>query len=976
MDSIEVTARCEYISDYDKFVCNLENHVTFSMCKHNTLQRINEDFTGQKMVSLENYLIAKAFFGNYIYASCLTYRTKPCSKLEYNKIKTKNTKLLSIDSCTYLHICNIFPIMIGSILDLVFSENVNCVPTRINLNQHNTMCDEIRKNKKLIEEEDLRDFLNTNVYYVLFQLKLKPKLAGHFIVNGEIVVIPYILENNRENIHAFNNNATQTSNWRFFLYNNENRGYKFELNSENNAFTFRNKNGQIFQENDNFETEIDFSTEFNFRNEHIFLDGKCIKKVLSTLLSNSFNIDDLRNKIILPAVDLLYRLVLFARKQPKIGINILSSGNFAKLISTKLSYVSRVNKSNSATLKTVNVSNLYRRPLANQIGTCDLMFNVIKLTQELVKVKKKVPDNTRGFICPYDIYPNIKNFAKILNLVYDVKFPSFTTLFEIDNLFDYLLNNKLIQHNGNENNFIANDNRLQILIKLLPTPYVLTVSFEQFFSKLKHYNTHFEVRKFDNFICLNNILGMPLKPYQNILLSPFELNKLFPECFESSNFLETSITGTLFKKYQNYESHERSIISAGFVRNKCTVSSNYPLFLLTNEVFSIFFNQLPVSPKLAKQKCFQINDDGSVLLNVLISGIPEVNEDAFVLDSNINFNAIMTKKFNYEFELKSAIRILLTDEKACANFFLNSLGERELLIIHICTIYSDEDISLPLFGKIVCIKKENHVYDFYKFLDDASLMNVADLESLKVSIDVECNVVKDTNVYKLEILLSLVYQTTFYDGIKLANMCGSKGLCFFKDLSIMKTVGGKTPDLIVSLYGIIGRHVTSQLVEMGENGFENVFLNGKKEGIMAKAKFFILKNSASELKINGLIKVDNLTSNGFNNNALSASLYTLLQDSLDKNEKFQPFPKINRNILELYKVQKLNIEVNCGMNTNDTNLETTQKNNIQTKYIELQKIKNLKSLILLATNLENKKNKRKIERIQKRENKLLVSTQL
>lgn len=903
-----------YVTQYDEFIQFYRSRVEYSICKNNVIRTEKiHCLRGTKFVREDNILLFTAISTSRIFSCCITFIDVLCTKESYNTLKNSRTALLlKDDGFLHLHVCNICPIMIGSLLDTIFSKNIDAQPTNVDLEQKNGfLCNwKLTSRLPVFTNFDIKreNHLET-LFCSLFRGNVKNKLIGYFVVNGEIVSIPYILENNRESLHKYADKETKKKSLRFFLYNNNFRGYKFNLDCTDNSFHCKDKNGRIHNEFDCNSSKdiIDFRNEFNFSETHILFDANCIKKTLLSLSAFCSQIDDMNNKIILPPCVTIYKLLDHAEKNPQSAFNILTSGNFSKMISQKLSYDTSMlpQKLNSSTIKPVAISNLFRRPLANQVGECDVIFNITRLAQDKLKKSTIPPSNMRGFICFYDIHPNIKNYAKTLNLVYDIQFAPCCSLLDFDRIFSLLLDANVIEHNGSAEKYTAEVHKMQILLRLLPTPYVLCVPFDIFFEKLKTINPFVEIRKHCNFVSLNIVLGMPLKPYKNFLLTSFEINTYFPKAYDSPGFVDTSITGLQFLKYQKYESHERSIISAGYLKSRVTSVENLPLFFLTNEVCSIFIDKISCGDKTCSKKKFVLNDDNTLTLNTMIAATPEVNEDAFVLDKNIDVNAIIVKKYNHICEIEPGTVIHQIDNSTCANFILNSYGEREYVLVKLFTMYTKTNIQMPAFGKITCTKLSDCVFEFTKCLTDNSLLSVESISDIKINTTLSTNVCSGS--VKLEIFLHVAHKCSFFSGLKLANLVGSKGLVFLKDLSTLKTINGQTPDLIASAFGVVGRSVLSQPIEMGENGFEDVFINGKKVGVMAKCKFFIIKNCSSELKINGKIKIDNLTSNAMINNALPVSLFTLLQDSLGRDEKFLLLPRSNRNLLELYKVQKLSV---------------------------------------------------------------------
>ncbi|MGI4813455.1 MAG: hypothetical protein ACRYGG_09015 [Janthinobacterium lividum] len=846
----------------------------------------------------ENNLLAKSVLLSQHYACCMTYNTKTYKRTDFQIAKHKNAKFVKIDGLLHLHICNICPIMVGSKLDILFSNNENAIIDR-------QVLDSI-DNSYIANICEERDFVRVSESFPIevFGSELKNKLLGHFFISGEIVVIPFIMENNRENLHFFKDGKTKLNYWRFFLYNTNNNGFKFEYCVNTDKFSFRNKRGEIKSEGQDISKDVDFKKEFMVDDKHIIMNTVWIKDVIKTLMNNGFNIDDMENKWLLSTVNILFRLFIKAQKNPKEAAAILANGDFSRLVSSNVQYMGKDDKNSSTQLKATTTSNQYRRPLSMQVMNADLISQATKLTQEQIKLKKRMPDNLVGFICPYDFNTNIKNFAKNYNVVHDVEFIAYTDLNVLNTVLETLLIEGFIGRAFDENSLPQSD-KMQCLIKLLPTPYAPIAKFKSIFYRVKAINSGVEIKLKRKYIIFDISLGTPLKRYKNIRLTPYELTHYFKRLTKSPDFEITSLSGLKFKANHHYESKERSISSTSYAKSKISTENEQMAFFFSNEVYCSFLGD---GNKFKKEdeKRLNLTEDGHFSMDVLFAGIPEINEDTYVVDSAVDFNICICKKYNYEFDVKSDVQITPTNLKTASRFITNAYGEIEEWQIKLFTIYSETNLASLYYGKILCLPRGNNVYDFYKTLNDSSLLKVP-LDQIKTSIDIRHNVTK--GVDKLEILIYLTYHTPFIDGLKMANYCGEKGLVWRKDLSDFKTADGKSPQVIMSLYSYLSRFPLPQLIEMAKNGFETVYFDGKPIGKMGKCKFFVLKNSASEIKMNGLMKIDILTTNAFNMNNLNGSLYCKIQNCLHSDEKFCFFPRANQSLLSLYSLQKTKINI-------------------------------------------------------------------
>lgn len=888
----EIVFLTDYLKNFDNFVESDIFDFTFTICKNNVIIKKPNIIFGINKIHKNNQFLANGFLSHTSYTCCVNHKNE--------------------------HLCSVFPIMIGSKIDALLHQDPTCVYSKKDLQSFvNKKLHKIEKNEikfKNVNEEKL-DLITMDVFE---DADLKDFFLGYFMINGQIVAIPYILTNNREKPHKYLK-KTKHSQFRLFLYNRTGKGNKFALEIVNgeHRFTYRDHLGidhstipQIF----------DTLFAFDIDKKHINLNSVIIKDVLLILSTMKIDIDDLENKIMLSPTNILSKYLIVAVKDPILAKKILSSGNLQKLLSSKIEYKSNDKPCFNQSLYSVDNHNLYRQPNSNQLVKVSLLTNLVRPTQEHIKIGKNFPTNFNGFICPYDFSTNIKNFAKTMTIVHDIKCYQPKTYNEFDIMLNELLQRKIIKNYNTLNSHSSSlKNKNILLVKgCIPTKYYIpNLKFASFFHIVKSINPFFEIQRIKSYVILNAFIGLPMKPYKNFYISCYELKTFFPNYSNNPNFNCYSLTGLVMKAYNNYETKSKSMSAIGHAKSKIVGVEFLSLFFFTNEIYNIFLSTVTPLPLYQNQKantCLRsvpVNIiDGTIELRVLFAGIPNITEDAYVVNENINFNVLIARKFNFEFNVSPETIIIPCTKNSCAQFIKNGLNRVELLV-KVCTIQTNSNFNVHILTKLTCIKKPNNIYEIYKSLNYS---NVLRLNSVK---DIQFSFVYMSNTEKISILMYMYYKVPYFDGLKLSNNCGQKGICTFADLSMFKCIDNTEIDVIASACSIPGRNPFSQLNEMSKTIKKVRYLNKstnhlESNGFSGVCKMKILRNMACGLRSNGLMKLDTLTCSVFNMNNCNLSIFNKIQDKHEK--KYEFLPKQNKRMLECYSLQKTFIDLGTENN--------------------------------------------------------------
>lgn len=768
----------------------------------------------------------------------------------------------------------------------------------------------------------------SDVFTDIFSKSIRSKIAGYFFINGDIVAIPFLMDNNRENIHLYKDRLLHEF-WRFFLYTKTNRGYKFYYDLINDRFISRDCHGVDFIEE---LPNIVLKEEFDVRDESILWHKRWIKWLLKSFIPYRFEIDTMYNKLILSPINIITRAIILMRKRPNEALNIIKTGNFARLLSTTTRFNVKTEKTFANHIRSTNNSNFLRHPNSNQIEDWQLLSQIVKPSQEQIKLSKKIPDNFDGFICPYDLNANIKNFAKFFNIVYDVQCYQPTESDVLDTLVKRLLKCGILKESfglHDDPNELPSlrqptlHTRPVLLNGTLPTKYTLTCSLISLYRVVKRINPWIEVRELNGFASLNCFAGMAMKKYRDYYISPYELNTFEKEYMNSGKMPQVSLIGRMFLNSYKLSLHDRSIGSAGYYKSSLTSHNNIYTYALSNEVVSTYIStntdKLPHfihdfdehGKAIKHTKAIKFLDGNFIPLKVGFCASLYTNEDGYSINEKLNFNVVITKKMNYDFTPSKDSQFILADPKKCAQFICNAYtGERKELLIKICTVYTTDEIEPSHYTKLVCLKREENIYDFYKSLDSRDVLQLPSEEDISFYIEIR------HSSGRAQILLQMVYCVPFYDGLKLCNLSAQKGLGAFHNMRQYRTASGEEPDILMSIFGIVGRCPLAQLQEMVNNDEEKAdklyFYDETNKAIdcgwVSTCNFFLCKNISNIIRMAGGMKVDHLTHFCFIMNNLSMSLYSKIQDRFKPQDRFKLFPKEHIDILELYALQKTHIQ--------------------------------------------------------------------
>lgn len=746
------------------------------------------------------------------------------------------------------HVCDIFPVMIGSMLDIsicnLFDPSVGA-------------CDAYQD------------------------------LSGMIFVDGSLAYMPYLLTNRKELGHK-----VKRSNGLFclYIYDIENRGHKLSIDSKN-EFMYRNQRGENA-------TCIDETANFMIDNRHLNLND--IKHAFIRIYNHPIDIDSLENKLTLSPVNILNLMLIMAQRNPSIAREYIVRGELEKFASVKIIYSEAASKRNSWAS-----SFNYRKLQPNQILKTTNINNIHNMERIVVRPipknvsKASIPKNTEYFLCLAEKSIAIDSPNRWLLLLPNVMVANTTHITQYT--LNHLLDELLLRGHVKQTLCYTDANECLVLVNGgLLTHYSLTCDFDTLLFTAKSANPYIEIFKTDDFVMFNLTRGIPFIPFiykgKSILISPLELNTVFKS-------FKNDLDSTLFGPNCLPESIEMAQYAT---LNKMMVATNYFKNRFTSNVSSSYFEYT------AENMCAYIDvnnsnfnkSDSLMNFNMIFSSHPQITADSYILDKNINCNSDIFMRSRLDIDIQTHMNIFFNEDISHDGCFADydSIGNVIRKYICILKIQKIKDALrfriFPQTKLFMSSVKTSSGYDhyLYKYFDERyQLENEFDM-----TLSVVCN--EDKKKKRLYIDLVTRARTDFYDGFKLSDQCSQKGLVVRQDVSRYPM----KPQLVGSIFSIIGRSPIIELKSIAKNSvpcppdLPNV--------LYGNYTFAVLKNISAVMKSFSPLKIDIYSSKILSTNGLHYTLYSIQQDAFKAGSRGVFLPDENQNAISLLSNLKIAIE--------------------------------------------------------------------
>nr|WIE95395.1 hypothetical protein [Microctonus hyperodae filamentous virus] len=851
----------KYMGDYNRLICYAENvlNITFTICPENivnTVEVIHLTKESDRQYFRHPYL-TKCYYSKSAYCCCITYRDED------------------------KHICNAFPVMLGSSLDQAFLLTAAAAAAAA--------------------DDDNEDDDYSPKYY--------DNCSGYFMIGGRFCWLPYLLSNNRELLHLINEKTigkrshvlaaaaatakrpkcctvqqreyerrrqTETKNAKCFIkyyYTDNGKGHliKYKRNPDNSVqITHRDATGK--EHVDDVSEIKRLVQDSPLGRRHIVWNTGIMKKTFCHLINFLRPIDDLSNKLILSPSILLERL-LYATRNNSRAITIIYNGLWNRLISMTSENTNSISNDAAAaarqrtiqhgptncaiikdetkkrkriqTVTTYEESNIYRKPAGHQMGRRELFAQVIRINSQKNTGVNIIPENYIGYLCLLEKGTSIDSFNKQYSLIADVEISSKFVAQErgyldLPTLLDQCLarglfirkfstNIEMIKYNLKKHEHYVFINGGFI------TPYLCllrnTADFSSFFYQLKAMNTYVEICKFPHCILLNMIIGVPMKRLsEKLLVSSFEFSHFRSLLLSSSTSLSNiAIFGPQCHernvKYLKYSKMNKVLHGINYMKSRiATTTTNaqmrrHSLFLFGLETVSLFI--------------IKNNDDDNnnttnefTKYNMLFAAEPFCTQDGYLLHNNNSREKFLFLR-RYQIELEYSNDMIVTVAASLRDIVWKKNNQQWILL---CTIKNNlKKMKIVKNQKLRMYTIDNgnenythHVYfftNFYCILD--AVEKKLTLHSFVYRQHLQSN---SSNANQWYLVIELILQhinTNYYDGFKLCNPESQKGLCNTR-LNLRQRYGGcggggGKVDLIGSAFSILGRNAIGQMKKMNRD---------------------------------------------------------------------------------------------------------------------------------------------------------------
>lgn len=322
-------------------------------------------------------------------------------------------------------------------------------------------------------------------------------------------------------------------------------------------------------------------------------------------------------------------------------------------------------------------------------------------------------------------------------------------------------------------------------------------------------------------------------------------------------------------------------------------------------------------------------------LNTAFGDIDGMNvEDAYVLDKNVDLHLWCVVSYSLTFEEpEGKIAVLLPSiyRSVCVSL-RNAEGEPVQVFVLLATIYSENEINFPVFRNVCVFKTKDKIntYTVYAVISEEILISKiipCDKEGRPLHT-VFCGMSLETerfeyykpkskngptdssSVYYRRIDFVAIFKNKHFNGIKIVNSFGQKGLATVDtDLSTtLKTVEG--PDdkpgdfvnLVTNNCSLISRCASGQLLQMKQNFPCTVKVDGKQQeqtrGVIGRVPFFFTDNMPS--LSTAPMRFDEMQKTTLVANAVPITLNFRSNCNIN-NVKGLCYPKDSRHVLNLYE---------------------------------------------------------------------------
>lgn len=726
------------------------------------------------------------------------------------------------------HIHDILPIMIGSELD-----------------------------KEMHENEEYND---------------NEKLNGLFLIEGIVVIFPFIYTNHRENVHQ----DFKTGEMIVYLYDEEKQGYK------------------IYEQQGNIILRTPDKVEYNVFEDKLpnidyllmdYIDLKrqktsfdIFKQINPNLQSLKSNIDSFKNKILIHPLSLIERAMQMAIKchvdgqKKNAARDVLISGNIERLVSKNIQFSETRGKNGN-----YSKSYGYRKLQPTNISRPNKHLSILRPTPKNVPTTSTL--DSYGFICLVEKNTSLDAHTKTLCGIPGSKTLSFVDVYSTDlkNTLDCLFKNGCLTRNYNEGVPLLLNGGLCSKFNIT-WPVQKTLLFIK-----KNINQYIEVVYEENFYCMLSLVeGLTFIKYNDLFVTTREANLYFPEYTNHVPLFGSNVYQHVIED-GGYLNVGRLMSGVNYSKNRFSSIDNLGYFTTTNE-----------------NSCVYITDDrfdkktDTLKTNVIFSSHPQLCADGVIVDKERPVTATIITRSRFEMDIPP-------------EFYYQHLDVKEPMIEYdeignvLSKIYPIA--KLQKRGKVMNInifKQNKFFYTTLQHADACTYYLYKDVDGKEILAAQDTSL----DVYSTKTKLYIDFYTktvdTAYDGLKLSDQCAQKGLAMNQDVSLYKERLGYTPQVVMSLSSILGRTPIHQCKMLLRNAIPTL----EKDVIAGEYNFDVLKNAAFTMLTSGKIKFDSQMKSVLGVNGMIKTGHEFEKKTLSSSEIDKFLPLESESALTIINVLK------------------------------------------------------------------------
>lgn len=439
-------------------------------------------------------------------------------------------------------------------------------------------------------------------------------LFGMIYVDASLCHFSNLLTNRKELIHRVKRGPGI---YCLYIYDSKDRGHKISID-DTNTITYRNHKGEerLVQGND-----FEMDAEFSVMSKHFNLIN--MKHSFSRLSKQQIDIDSIENKNILSPINILYRSLVFAVRDPKSATTFLTKGEIEKFASLNISYIEKGMSNGKFSMRGKNFlsgtnhtsSFNYKKLQPNQILLSKSTWDrsIVRPIPKNVSVSS-IPKKTQYFLCLAEKSISIDSPNRWLTLLPEIIISNNVHMKKykpLDHILDEMVKQNFFKINQYESNIEEEEDNLNEKCLVLVSGGLITRYYVQnkiinnsnnylnMLMSIKNINPFVEIYSGKNFLMLNLNQGIPFRlirlNQQIIPLSPLEMWSAFTpyinETINKFSLFGPNCTDTI-KSMAQYITINKLMAAVNYSKNKYSCSGAQKYFELTNENICVYFKDI------------------------------------------------------------------------------------------------------------------------------------------------------------------------------------------------------------------------------------------------------------------------------------------------------------------------------------------------------------------------------------------------